>query len=87
MRENMGGMMEIYKPFLEKLPKLMDFVTAGAIMPIHVAKCTEGILLNPSPNARYLVGWEAWIIPSIWWLIPDKWRDFVILKLFNFITK
>jgi len=78
---------DAYKAHLEDLPTVADKLSQGAIMPISVAKCIENILKSNNPNARYLLGWEAWTVPIIFKLIPDKLRDTLISKLFNILRK
>lgn len=104
MKGNMGAMMDVYKPYLNDLPKVADVITSGAILPIKVAqvgcvassplyitnmliKCIENVLLSSHPKARYLVGWEAFVMPLIWAVVPTKLRDTIIVKLFGVIKK
>jgi hypothetical protein len=47
----------------------------------------EDALRSGYPKTRYLVGWEAWIVPTLFWLIPDRMRDFIIMKLYSAISK
>jgi len=80
-------MMPQYKEFLDNIPKVVDVVTASAIEPIRVAKAVEDALRSANPKTRYQVGWEPWILPIVFSLIPDRMKDFIILRLFRTIAK
>lgn len=87
LKSNMGAMMDVYKPFLNDLPAVSEVITSGAILPIKVAQCIESALLSSNPKARYLVGWEAYMMPVIFSIVPTKLRDTIIVKLFGVLKK
>jgi len=87
LKQHLNKMFPYYKPFLTALPKAVDSITAGAILPVKVAQDVEKALRSSNPQSRYRVGWEARYIPLLFSFIPDKLRDWIIFKLFVSITK
>jgi NAD(P)-dependent dehydrogenase (short-subunit alcohol dehydrogenase family) len=52
-----------------------------AIPPEHVARAIEHALTAARPRTRYLIGTDARIRALIAWLLPDRARDALILRL------
>eukprot|EP00026_Physarum_polycephalum_P011935 Phypoly_transcript_12185.p1 GENE.Phypoly_transcript_12185~~Phypoly_transcript_12185.p1 ORF type:complete len:334 (+),score=55.08 Phypoly_transcript_12185:88-1089(+) len=79
--------LDIYQNHLDILPRVADEVTKNAADPIIVAKAVEHALTCYKPKSRLRVGWEAWIMPTLWGFVPDVILDNVVILLFNIISK
>lgn len=71
----------LYGSALAKLRESVQRTAQGGIPPEKVAEAVAHALLSKRPKTRYLVGLDAKLAARLVWLLPDRWRDWVIVNM------
>lgn len=73
----------LYGEILEHVLKTSTDFAAGAIEPGEVARVVHHALAARRPRTRYRVGRDARAARLVAWLLPDRWIDAGVARLFR----
>jgi len=76
--------LELYGAAFDALSAAAQQMEDGAIGPEAVAKVVEDALTRDRPRPRYLVGKDAKIQAWMTRLLPDRWRDALVLRVMKY---
>ncbi|HMQ52435.1 MAG TPA: SDR family oxidoreductase [Anaerolineae bacterium] len=71
----------LYGPALARLRRSVQKTAQGGVPPEKVAEAVAHALLAKRPRVRYLVGSDARLAARLIWLLPDRWRDWLIMHM------
>jgi NAD(P)-dependent dehydrogenase (short-subunit alcohol dehydrogenase family) len=69
---------ELYREWLDAIPKAVDGFTRGGIPPSRVASIVVKAISSPRPRARYTVGWDSRVYGKLAPLLPGRLRQRLI---------
>ncbi len=74
---------ERYEAMARAVVDRFDGSERQALPPDRVARKIEHALLSARPKTRYLVGADARVIALLSRILPDRWRDALVVRLFG----
>jgi NAD(P)-dependent dehydrogenase (short-subunit alcohol dehydrogenase family) len=72
----------LYRRLMTKARQEAEQATRKALPVSAVVKVVEKAMTARKPKTRYVVGRDAWLLLLLNWL-PDRWRDWLILREIN----
>ncbi len=72
-----------YRGLVEGLRRFVSEHSPKGLPPEAVADAVEHALTAARPRTRYLVGSDARLRALLAWLLPDRWSDALVLRVFR----